>query len=121
MNAKKTKEPKGAEKAAKAVAKPALITKEEMYRIVRAPVITEKATRGSEHNHVTFKVALEASKPEIKAAIEGLFGVKVKAVNTLRTQGKKKFFRGMRGQRSDYKKAIVTLEPGQTIDVTTGV
>jgi large subunit ribosomal protein L23 len=118
MNAKKTKEPKAAaDKAAPKLA----ITKEEMYRIVRAPVITEKATRGSEHNQVTFKVAIDASKPEIKAAVEGLFGVKVKAVNTLRTMGKKKFFRGMKGQRSDYKKAIITLEAGQTIDVTTGV
>ena len=97
------------------------LTKEAMYRIVRAPVITEKATRGSEHNQVTFKVALDATKPEIAAAVEGLFGVKVKAVNTLRTEGKKKLFRGMKGQRSDIKKAIVTLEAGQTIDVTTGV
>jgi large subunit ribosomal protein L23 len=97
------------------------LPKNAMYRIVRAPVITEKATRGSEHNQVTFKVALDATKPEIKAAIEGLFGVKVKAVNTLRTEGKKKALRGVRGQRSDYKKAIITLEPGQTIDVTTGV
>ena len=97
------------------------LTKDAMYRILRAPVITEKATRGSEHNQVTFKVALDATKPEIKAAVEGLFGVKVKAVNTLRTEGKKKLFRGMKGQRSDTKKAIVTLEPGQTIDVTTGV
>ena len=119
MNARKTREPKVAAET-KAAAK-APITKDEMYRIVRAPVITEKATRGSEHNQVTFKVALDASKPEIKAAIEGLFGVKVKAVNTLRTEGKKKFFRGMRGQRSDTKKAIITLEAGQTIDVTTGV
>src|SRR5262249_10602073 len=124
MNAKKTKEPKAAAEpkgAPKAPAPKAAISKEEMYRIVRAPVITEKATRGSEHNQVTFKVALDASKPEIKAAIEGIFGVKVKAVNTLRTEGKKKFFRGMRGQRSDSKKAIITLEAGQTIDVTTGV
>lgn len=97
------------------------IPKEEMYRILRAPVITEKATRGSEHSQVTFKVALDATKPQIAAAVEGLFGVKVKAVNTLRTQGKKKLFRGMKGQRSDTKKAVVTLEPGQTIDVTTGV
>ena len=97
------------------------LSKDAMFRIVRAPVITEKATRGSEHNQVTFRVALEATKPEIKAAVEGLFGVKVKAVNTLRTQGKKKFARGTRGQRSDYKKAIITLEAGQTIDVTTGV
>jgi large subunit ribosomal protein L23 len=104
-------------------AKPAKppISREAMYRILRAPVITEKATRGSEFNQVTFKVALGASKPEIKAAVEGLFGVKVKAVNTLRTEGKKKWARGTRGQRSDYKKAIITLEPGQTIDVTTGV
>jgi large subunit ribosomal protein L23 len=97
------------------------LTKEAMYRILRAPVITEKATRGSEHNQVTFKVALDATKYEIAAAVEGLFGVKVKAVNTLRTEGKKKLFRGMKGQRSDVKKAIVTLEAGQTIDVTTGV
>jgi large subunit ribosomal protein L23 len=97
------------------------LTKDALYRIVRAPVITEKATRGSEHNQVTFKVALNATKPEIKAAVEGLFGVKVKAVNTLRTQGKKKIFGGRRGERSDYKKAIITLEAGQTIDVTTGV
>ena len=118
MNAKRTKEPKAdAEKKAK----PALVSKEEMYRIVRAPVITEKATRGSEHNQVTFKVALDASKPEIKAAVEGRFGVKVKAVNTLRTEGKKKFFRGMRGQRSDTKKAIISLAEGRTIDVTTGI
>ncbi len=117
MNAKKTKEPRAAEKTAPKRA----LSKEEMYRIIRAPVITEKATRGSEHNQVTFEVALDASKPEIRAAVEGLFGVKVKAVNTLRTEGKKKFFRGTRGQRSDQKKAIITLEAGQTIDVTTGV
>ena len=92
-----------------------------MCDIVRAPVITEKATAGSEHNQVTFRVALSASKPEIKAAIEGLFNVKVKAVNTLRQAGKKKVFRGRRGQRSDYKKAIVTLAEGQSIDVTTGI
>jgi large subunit ribosomal protein L23 len=92
-----------------------------LYALVKAPVVTEKAARGSEHSQVTFKVDLAASKPEIKAAIEGLFGVKVKAVNTLTVKGKKKLWRGMRGRRSDYKKAIVTLEPGQTIDVTTGV
>src|SRR5689334_24330271 len=111
---KKTKEPKGAEKSAK----PSLISKEEMYRIVRAPVITEKATRGSEHNQVTFRVPLDASKPEIKAAIEGLFKVKVDAVNTLVTKGKTKQFRGRLGRRSDTKKAIVTLAEGQSIDVT---
>ncbi len=97
------------------------LSKEQMYDIIRAPVITEKATMGSEHNQVTFKVPLEASKPEIKAAVEGVFGVKVTAVNTLVSKGKVKRFRGRLGQRSDVKKAIVTLAEGQSIDVTTGV
>ena len=97
------------------------ISKERMYDIIRAPVITEKATMGSEHNQVTFKVPLDASKPEIKAAVEGVFGVKVNAVNTLIAKGKVKRFRGRVGQRSDVKKAVVTLAEGQTIDVTTGV
>jgi large subunit ribosomal protein L23 len=92
-----------------------------MYEIVRGPVITEKATMASEHNQVVFRVALDASKPEIKTAIEGLFKVKVKAVNTLRTNGKIKRFRGTIGRRPETKKAIVTLEEGQSIDVTTGV
>jgi large subunit ribosomal protein L23 len=81
-------------------------------------VITEKATRGSEHNQVTFKVRTDASKPMIKAAVETLFSVKVKAVNTLVVQGKTKRFKGIPGKRSDWKKAIVTLAQGQTIDVT---
>lgn len=98
-----------------------IISKERMYDIIRAPVITEKATMGSEHGQVTFKVPLDASKPEIKAAVEGVFGVKVTAVNTLRAKGKVKRFRGRIGQRSDVKKAVVTLAEGQTIDVTTGV
>ncbi|HLO77589.1 MAG TPA: 50S ribosomal protein L23 [Magnetospirillum sp.] len=97
------------------------ISKERMYDIIRAPVITEKATMGSEHNQVTFKVPLDASKPEIKAAVEGVFGVKVTAVNTLVSKGKVKRFRGRVGQRSDVKKAIITLAEGNTIDVTTGV
>ena len=97
------------------------MNKEHFYEVIQRPAITEKGTQVSEHNQVVFNVAFWATKPEIKAAVEGLFGVKVKAVNTLVTQGKKKFFRGMKGQRSDYKKAIVTLEAGQTIDVTTGV
>jgi large subunit ribosomal protein L23 len=97
------------------------ISKERMYDIIRAPVITEKATMGSEHNQVTFKVPLDASKPEIKAAIEGVFGVSVKAVNTSVLKGKVKRFKGRVGQRSDVKKAIVTLAAGQSIDVTTGV
>lgn len=97
------------------------VSKERMYDIIRAPVITEKATMGSEHNQVTFKVPLNASKPEIKAAVEGVFGVKVTAVNTLVAKGKVKRFRGRVGVRNDVKKAIVTLAEGQSIDVTTGV
>ena len=97
------------------------LTRERMQEIVLSPVITEKATQGSEHGQVTFRVARAATKPEIKAAIEGLFGVKVRAVNTLRQQGKTKMFRGRPGERSDFKKAIVTLVEGQTIDVTTGI
>lgn len=97
------------------------VSKERMFDIIRAPVITEKATMGSEHNQVTFKVPLNASKPEIKAAVEGVFGVKVTAVNTLVAKGKVKRFRGRVGIRSDVKKAIVTLAEGQSIDVTTGV
>ncbi|MGD1956124.1 MAG: 50S ribosomal protein L23 [Sphingomonadales bacterium] len=91
------------------------------YDIIQSPVITEKATMGSEYDQVTFKVAKAASKPAIKAAVEALFGVKVKAVNTLVTKGKVKRFRGITGRRPDVKKAIVTLEEGQSIDVTSGV
>jgi len=97
------------------------LSKEQMYDIVRAPLITEKATMGSDFNQVTFRVSLDASKPEIKAAVEGIFGVTVKAVNTLISKGKQKRFRGRIGQRSDVKKAIVTLAEGSSIDVTTGV
>lgn len=101
--------------------KKATLSKERMYEIIRSPVITEKATMGSEHNQVTFRVSLNASKPEIAAAIEGLFGVKVTAVNTLRQSGKEKRFKGVLGKRSDFKKAMVTLAEGQMIDVTTGI
>ena len=97
------------------------ISKERMYEVIRAPMITEKATLVSEHNQVVFKVAENATKPEIKQAVEGLFGVKVVAVNTLVTKGKQKRFRGRLGQRSDVKKAVVSLAEGQSIDVTTGV
>ncbi|MPZ56391.1 MAG: 50S ribosomal protein L23 [Rhizobiales bacterium] len=91
------------------------------YDVIIAPVITEKATTASEHNQVVFKVARTATKPEIKEAVEKLFDVKVKAVNTLVRKGKTKFFRGRRGTLSDIKKAIVTLEEGHRIDVTTGL
>lgn len=92
-----------------------------LYDIIKSPVITEKATLLSEQNKVVFKVAATATKPQIKEAVEKLFDVKVKSVNTLVTKGKVKVFRGTRGQRSDVKKAVVTLEEGQTIDVTTGL
>ncbi len=101
--------------------KMAQISKARAYDIVRSPVITEKATLASEHNQVTFRVPLDASKGEIAAAIEAVFSVKVKAVNTLRQLGKTKRFKGFVGKRSDYKKAIVSLAEGQSIDVTTGV
>ena len=91
------------------------------YDVIRAPMVTEKSTAGSEHNQVTFKVAITATKPEIKAAIEALFNVKVKAVNTITLHGKTKNFRGRKGKRSDVKKAIVSLAEGSSIDVTTGI
>lgn len=97
------------------------LSEERKYQVILAPVITEKATMGSENNQVTFKVASDATKPEIKAAVEGLFDVKVKSVNTLNQQGKVKRFRGHIGQRNGFKKAVVTLEAGQTIDATAGV
>ena len=104
-----------------APAKKLTLSKQRMYDVILSPVITEKATRTSEHNQVVFKVALDATKPEIKAAVEGVFGVTVKAVNTVRVKGKTKMFKGRPGRRSDFKKAMVTLAAGQSIDVTTGI
>ncbi len=92
-----------------------------MYQVILSPVITEKAALGSEHGQVTFRVPLDATKPQIRKAVEGIFGVKVEKVNTLRQKGKTKRFRGYTGFRSDTKKAMITLAEGQTIDVTTGV
>jgi len=92
-----------------------------LYDVIVSPVITEKATALSEQNKVVFRVRPDATKPQIKEAVEKLFEVKVHSVNTLVTKGKVKVFRGRKGQRSDVKKAVVTLEPGQTIDVTTGL
>ena len=89
--------------------------------IIVRPVITEKAMKSAENNQVTFVVSLNATKPQIKKAIESVFGVEVKSVNTLRQAGKVKSFRGKPGVRSDVKKAIITLAKGQTIDVTAGV
>ncbi len=91
------------------------------YDVIVAPVITEKATLASESNQVLFKVRKTATKPEIKAAVERLFDVKVTAVNTLIRKGKRKLFKGTRGVQSDVKKAIVTLAEGHKIDVTTGL
>lgn len=95
--------------------------KPEYYDVIRKPVITEKATMASETNAVVFEVAIDATKPRIKEAVEGLFNVRVKAVNTTLTKGKVKRFRGILGRRKDVKKAYVTLEEGNTIDVTTGL
>ncbi len=97
------------------------VSKERMYEVIRSPVVTEKATLLSEFNQVSFRVPLDATKPEIRAAIEDLFKVKVTAVNTLRQRGKVKRFRGQAGKRVDTKKAIITLAEGHSIDITTGV
>ncbi len=91
------------------------------YDVILSPVITEKATEASESNQVVFKVRLDATKSQIKAAVETLFGVKVVAVNTLTRKGKTKFFRGVKGRQKDTKKAVVKLAEGDRIDVTTGV
>ena len=91
----------------------------EQYDVIRKPIITEKSTMASESGAVVFEVAMDSTKPQIKEAVESLFGVKVKAVNTTITKGKIKRFRGQKGKRKDVKKAYVTLEEGNTIDVTT--
>ena len=94
---------------------------QQYYDVIRAPVITEKATLASENNQIVFRVAIDADKKVIKEAVEALFDVKVKAVNTLRRKGKAKRFRGIPGRQNEMKKAIVTLEDGHSIDVTTGL
>jgi large subunit ribosomal protein L23 len=91
-----------------------------MYDIVRQPIITEKSTLQAQHGQISFLVPKSATKPEIKTAVEGVFGVKVKAVNTMIMIGKTKRFRGVNAFRSDRKKAIVTLEDGQNIDLSLG-
>lgn len=104
-----------AKKAAKKEIKP------WMYDIIKAPHVTEKATLGSEHGQMTFQVPLSATKPEIKEAVETIWGVQVTGVNTLVQKGKNKRFRGYKGRRSDFKKAVVTLKEGDTIDIGVGV
>lgn len=93
----------------------------EHYDVILQPVVTEKTTLQSENHQIVFKVRGSATKPQIKAAVEKLFSVKVESVNTLIRKGKERIFRGRRGRLSDVKKAIVTLEEGHTIDVTTGL
>lgn len=97
------------------------MSKLKAYDVIKAPVISEKSTLVSEANQVIFRVAQTATKPEIKAAVEQLFNVKVKAVNTLVRKGKMKTFKGIRARQGELKKAIVTLEEGHSIDVTTGL
>ena len=95
--------------------------KPEFYDVIRKPIITEKSTMASEANAVVFEVAIAANKPQIKEAVEAIFNVKVKAVNTVLTKGKTKRFKGRIGRRNDVKKAYVTLEEGHMIDVSTGL
>ena len=95
--------------------------KAEHYDIIRKPIVTEKSTMASENGAVVFEVSIDSNKPQIKEAVEALFGVKVKAVNTSITKGKQKRFKGVIGRRRDVKKAFVTLKDGNTIDVTTGL
>ena len=91
------------------------------YKIIIKPIVTEKSSLGSEHNQVTFRVDNNSTKNEIKNAVEEIFKVKVRKVNTSNVKGKLKSFRGTLGRRSNYKKAFVTLEAGQTIDINAGV
>ena len=98
-----------------------IISKERMYQTILSPLVTEKATSLSERNQVVFRVAIDATKPQIKAAVENLFSVKVLAVNTMVVKGKTKRFRGRAGKRSDWKKAMVRLAEGHSIDLTTGL
>lgn len=98
-----------------------MTAKAEQYDVIRKPIVTEKSTMASENGAVVFEVAIDSNKPQIKEAVEAVFGVKVKAVNTTITKGKAKRFRGQLGKRKDVKKAYVTLEEGNTIDVTSGL
>ncbi len=97
------------------------VQKERFYSVIISPAVTEKGTLVSAHNQVVFNVARDATKPEIKAAIEGLFGVKVKSVNTLNRKGKLRVFKGRKALLSDSKKAYVTLAEGERLDVSTGL
>jgi large subunit ribosomal protein L23 len=98
-----------------------MTAKPEHYDVIRRPIVTEKSTMASEANAVVFEVAIDADKRAIRDAVEALFNVKVTKVNTLIQKGKQKVFRGRKGQRKDIKKAVVTLQDGSMIDVTTGL
>lgn len=108
-------------KAKKSAEKKAPVLKEAFYDVISRPVITEKATAASEHNKVIFRVRTDVTKAQVKEAVEGLFKVEVTGVNTINVQGKTKAFRGRNGKRIDFKKAIVTLKAGQSIDLSSGV
>ncbi len=95
--------------------------KTNIYEIIKQPVVTEKTTKISEHNQFVFKVANSSAKNDIKKAIEKIFKVKVKSINTIKIKGKAKVFKGTKGKRSDYKKAIVTLKAGETLDYSGGI
>tara|TARA_B100000963_G_scaffold330710_1_gene320967 strand:- start:574 stop:897 length:324 start_codon:yes stop_codon:yes gene_type:complete len=101
--------------------KPQEVDLNKSYRIIRKPIVTEKATKLSEFNKVVFEVASKSNKNEIKSAVEKLFSVKVKAVNIINIKGKVKRFKGVLGKRNDIKKAVITLEEGNTIDISAGV
>ena len=95
--------------------------KNNIYNIIKNPIVTEKTTKISENNQFVFKVDIDSSKESIKLAIEKIFKVKVERINTIRIKGKQKIFKGTKGKRSDYKKAIISLKEGQTIDYSGGI
>jgi large subunit ribosomal protein L23 len=121
MNAAVAKKAAPKKSAAKKETAKGKVSNAALYDVLQRPVITEKSTMASEQNKVTFKVRKDADKAQIRQAVEEIFGVTVKSVNTITLKGKTKRFRGLPGQRSDTKKAVVTLAEGQSIDLTAGV
>lgn len=118
---KKTVSEKTAKPAGKkASGKGSVISNAKLYDVIVKPVVTEKSSMAAEQNKITFKISPDATKNDVKKAVEAIFSVKVKKVNTIKVEGKEKRFRGQVGHRSDFRKAIVTLEAGQTIDVAAG-
>jgi large subunit ribosomal protein L23 len=117
---KKKEKPAKAAGAAKPATKGGVLAQARLYDVIVRPVVTEKSTRAAEQNKVTFKISPTATKKDVKAAVEAIFKVTVLKVNTINTEGKLKKFRGKDGQRSDMRKAVVTLEAGQSIDFAAG-